>query len=187
MTDRENLSITDFDESELGSAMKKVATVSSSSTGDPEKYMMSVEGKAFNGRTERNPVFSNWQTSLYGDLFQAIYTMSELPEFDQMHLEPDVAKKASLVLGFLKEQLKMEPPKIINQDREALSFTWEGGDFKRYLTVAEDEIDLMHLSLPRVVRCEQILSEGVDIDYKSILENLSANTRSTSVDVDLED
>lgn len=129
-----------------------------------------------------NPVLSNWGVHLYAEIFQTIDQMTKLPEDDPLSLEPVVAHKALNLLGFLKEQMKIDPPKIINQDGEALALTWVAGNLKRYLTIADDEVDLMHLSLNQPFRCEEVLSQEDQLPYKAIFERLSAQPKSRSTE-----
>jgi len=129
-----------------------------------------------------NSVLTNWEVHLYGDVFHAIDQMVRLPEDDPLSLEPEVAHRALNLLGFLKEQIKVDPPRIINQDGEAIAFTWVEGNLKRYLTVADDEVDLMHLLLDRPFHCEEVLSHDKQIPYQEIFERLSAETKSHSIE-----
>ncbi|NKI61760.1 hypothetical protein HCG46_26030 [Labrenzia sp. PO1] len=152
-------------------------------TCGPEIDFRAVPSRA---STDYRPL-SNWEGHVYAELFQAIHSMSELPEQEDLFLVPEVAKKASSVLGFLKEQVQLAPPKIINQDGEALSFTWDDRVLKKYLTVSDEEIDLMHVCKPLLTRCEEVLSEGEVIDYKTIFDRFSGVARSSSMSEELED
>jgi hypothetical protein len=132
-----------------------------------------------------NTALSNWNAHLYSELFQAIDQMTKLSSTEPLALDEKVAHKALNVLGFIREQMKIEPPRIINQDGDALSFTWIYGSLKRYLTIADDEVDLMHLSLNHPFRCEEVLSNEDEIPYREILLRLSAlpNSRTTEDDL----
>ena len=129
------------------------------------------------GETSR---LSNWSNHLYAELFNTIIKMGELPEGSELHLEPEATQNAVSVLAFVKEQMTMLPPRMLNQDGEAVSFTWNIGNLKRYLTVSEDEVDLMHLSNRFPIRCEEVLSEGKEIDYQNLFTHLAELPRSTS-------
>jgi hypothetical protein len=123
---------------------------------------------------------SNWHRHLYGELASAIEKMSKLSDNDEYHIQTEAAQKALTVLAFIRENVAVEPPKILNQSGEAISFTWNLGNIKRYLTVADDEIDLMLLQKPNGVRCEETLSVGEDIDWAKILNRLGGAVKSAS-------
>ncbi len=125
---------------------------------------------------------NNWHSHLYGDVFEAIATMAELPEPDTFHLEREVADRALTIVAFLKENLRVAPPKIVNQDGEALSLTWSEGVVKKYLTVGHDEVDLMLFSRHNYLKCEETLSDDKEISFSKIAERLSTLPKSSSVE-----
>lgn len=128
------------------------------------------------------PVLSNWDVHFYSEVFHAIRAMTEIPEGEPLRLDEETAERAIDVLGFLKEQVKIDPPRLINQDGDALALTWVKNGLKSYLTVADDEIDLMHVSLKDMFRCEEVLSEKNEIPFDKILARLSAQVKSESLD-----
>ena len=77
--------------------------------------------------------------------------------------------------------MDIDPPKLINQDNEALSFTWSDKQLKQYLTISVDELDMMHLSKNSYIRCEELISAGNEIDYKSLIQHPYFSPRSTSI------
>ncbi|MCY3725268.1 MAG: hypothetical protein OXF95_01370 [Rhodobacteraceae bacterium] len=127
-----------------------------------------------------NILLSNWDAHVYSEILHTIDQMTRLPEDDQLHLDSKIATKAINLLGFLKEQLKIHPPKIINQDGEALSYTWVVGNCKRYLTVSDDEVDLMVLAQDGQDSHEEVLSRGENLPFDKIIKRLLVQTKSHS-------
>lgn len=127
---------------------------------------------------------SNWDAHLYEEIENAIRRMSRLPEGEEFFLDAEVSRRALSVLYFLKDQEMTKPPKILNHDGESLSFTWMFGDMKRYLTVSDDEVDLMYL-FPRldVPRKEEVLSQGKEIPYEEIAKRLAIHLKSSTVEI----
>ncbi|MCY4184966.1 MAG: hypothetical protein OXC82_01320 [Rhodobacteraceae bacterium] len=127
-----------------------------------------------------NHLLSNWDVRVYLKIHQAIDQMTRLPEEDQLYLDQKIATRAINLLGFLKEQLKIPPPKIINQNGEALAYTWVLGKIKRYLIVADDAVDLMELSIDGKDSYEEVLSQDEDLPFDKIMERLILQTKSQS-------
>ncbi len=124
-----------------------------------------------NAGQSANTRLSNWDAYLYAEIADAINRMSRLSEDDELFLDKEVARRALTVLGFLKDHAAINPPKILNHGGEALAFTWMIQGIKRYLTVADDEVDLMSLS-PDLLPQEEVLSQGSGIPYPEILKKL---------------
>ncbi len=128
-----------------------------------------------------NYLLSNWNTHVYTEILHALDQMTRLPEEDQLHLNDKIATKAQNLLGFFKEQLKIHPPKIINQDGEAIAYTWVVGNIKRYLTVSDYEVDLMEITLDGKDSYEEVLSqEENNLPLDKIMERLHVQTKSNS-------
>ena len=127
-----------------------------------------------------NPSLSNWDMHVYFEILNAIDQMTRLPESDRLYLDKKVATRAINLLGFLKEQLKIHPPKIINQDGEAIAYTWVEDNFKRYLSVSDYEVDLMELTHDDQDSYEEVLSQDTSIPFDKIMERLLVQTKSHS-------
>jgi hypothetical protein len=123
---------------------------------------------------------SNWQSHLYAELSVAIDKMMRLSDDHDFYLEKEAGRKALSVLAFVRENIAIDPPKIINQSGEAVSFTWSFGDVKQYLTVAEDEVDLLLFKKSLNLRCEESLSTENYIDWSKILLRLGGAAKVTS-------
>lgn len=117
---------------------------------------------------------------MYGELFAAITKMADLPDGNELHLDRVAAERAIAVLSFIKEHTRVSAPKLMNQDNEAVVFTWNFGDLKRYLTVAEDEVDVMFLHKPRQFRCEEVLTHGGELDYPKLMKSIDPEPKSSS-------
>lgn len=161
-----------------------IESVGNSTSANADYLNSLIKEVILSDETGEGRQLSNWHNHLYAEIFGAIHHMKELPDFDDLFLDSHAAERALNVLGFMKEQMRLIPPRIINQDGEALSFTWDLGDIKRYLTVSDDEVDLMHLSKKLATRCEEVISEGDDLNYETIFSYLSDGSRSTSSSTD---
>ena len=145
------------------------------------EYLVSMkigDGEAATVRARRH---TNWSSHIYEELFTAIKCMTELPHDNHFHLDALSGNLAMNLLGFIKEQVDVAPPKLYNQSGEAVVFTWDLGELKRYLTVAEDEIDLMHMSKISRFRCEETLTDHGKIDYRKLLSLLGPSPLNNSI------
>lgn len=90
---------------------------------------------------------------MYAAIQGAIHTMALLPETHSFHVDADAAHRASDLLGIMWENFQIEPPKVLPQDGEAVVFTWDHGDIKRYVTVDREDVDVMDLHKQMQVKC----------------------------------
>ncbi len=133
------------------------------------------------GKEIDNHYLSNWDSHIYASLFRTIQLMTELPETDPYFLESEVSKRTQGVLSFLRENVDIAPPKIINQDNQAISLTWTNPNFKRYITVYDDEICLLDLPNDNSLRKEEVISIGDEYPFKRMMECMSILPRSSSL------
>lgn len=124
---------------------------------------------------------TNWVRHVYEEITSAIVQMTKLPSDSDFHLNNATGQRAIEILGFIRENLNLEMPKIINQDGEALSFTWQSGTVKRYLNVALEEVDMMELDLQTRLRKESTICGTGDVDLARLIEALNAQTRANTV------
>ncbi|MYE36435.1 MAG: hypothetical protein F4X24_02575 [Rhodobacteraceae bacterium] len=132
-------------------------------------------------RKDINKQSLSWSDiQVYSDIHHAIDQMARLPKDNNLNLDKNIAHKALNLLGYFKEQLKIRPPKIINQDGEALAYTWVIGNIKRYLIVADEEVSLMDLTLDGQDSYEEVLSQDDNLPLNKIKERLLVQTNSLS-------
>lgn len=154
------------------------AAISENATG----MIVASEPKLYdyNKGSNSSTTLTNWDVHIYAEILQTIHLMAEMSEGEQLFLEPGVARRAREMLSFLKDHLSIDPPKIINQDGQALSLTWTRGNGKHYLTIADDEVDLMYLSPDHPNPHVEILANGNQIPYEKIFESRLALPKSHS-------
>ncbi|MYG43329.1 MAG: hypothetical protein F4203_09420 [Rhodobacteraceae bacterium] len=132
-------------------------------------------------RKDINKQSVSWSDiQVYSDIHHTIDQMARLPKDNNLYLDKNIAHKALNLLGYFKEQLKIRPPKIINQDGEALAYTWVIGNIKRYLIVADEEVSLMDLTLDGQDSYEEVLSQDDNLPLDKIKERLLVQTNSLS-------
>lgn len=109
---------------------------------------------------------SNWIKAMCGDVIQTLFTMSDLPEDHPLHLDPVLARRAADVLGTIVSTVNADPPRLLNEDGEAVTFTWALGPAKRYVSIDAESVELMDRDL--VTKVRETLSLGspetLDID-----------------------
>lgn len=93
------------------------------------------------------------RSDAYLNLVEAITVMSRLPVEHDFHVDREVALKASDILAVMYENFDISPPKVMSQEGDAVVFTWDYGDLKRYLTIDADEWDVMDLHKKLRMRC----------------------------------
>lgn len=124
---------------------------------------------------------NNLRISRFAAVQGALQTMCRLPKDHDFHIDPATASKASDLLGLISENYDVSPPKVIPQDGEAVVFTWDFGELKRYLTVDEEEIDVMDLHKTRRIRCvHEIAIEG-DHPYAALAQMIGVKSTSTTL------
>lgn len=119
------------------------------------------------------PKLDNFRKWHYLSLQKALFSLSHLDEEDDFHITPEVAERASVVLGIIAENIDIDPPKFFPQDGEAAVFTWEEGNIKRFLTVDDEDIDLMDLEKTSFIQCSYDLPEDGNEQLSFALKELS--------------
>ena len=59
-------------------------------------------------------------------------------------LDAEVADYALQVINLLRQVRTIEPPKVLPEDGQAVTFTWDKDGISRYLTVSDEGIDVTH-------------------------------------------
>ena len=132
------------------------------------------------GESSDERKLANWQAHLYVEIHNAIEGMSDLPEMEALHLDQNVAKRALAVVAFLKESLRVKPPKILNQDGGTVSLTWSDGGWKKFLNISEYEVDVLFMSTSSYEKREYVLSEGPEIPLSRFAEILNSRVKSST-------
>lgn len=98
-----------------------------------------------NSNTGRSAKFSALQ--------EALSKMGRLPAEHDFHVDGKAVVKASELLALLASNFDIDPPRVMPQDGEAVVFTWDFGELKRYLTVDPELVDIMDLHKALQMRC----------------------------------
>lgn len=104
-----------------------------------------------------------------------------LPKDHDFHVESAAAGRASDLLGLISENFNITPPRVMPQDGEAVVFTWDYGDLKRYLTVDENDLDVMDLHKTRRVRCVHDIEVGGDQPYAALVKIIGVDPVPTTM------
>ncbi|WP_156418346.1 hypothetical protein [Aureimonas sp. D3] len=105
----------------------------------------------------------------YSALYEAIRRMADLPPGNEFHIDRASAEKAEQLLAVLHGNFNLPAPKLFPQDGDSVVLTWSVGDFKRLLTVAGSEIDLMDYNKKTNVRCDHELEFNDSNDLRAWL------------------
>ncbi|TYB89029.1 hypothetical protein [Oceaniovalibus sp. ACAM 378] len=114
---------------------------------------------------------SNYETSLFHDLMGAISQMSNLPDRHHLHIDRNLSERAQSLLSIVCENTSAPAPKIKNEEGEAVVFTWRIGDVKKYLTIDDEQIDMLEVG-PEDCTKSTNLSNGGSLDLKSLLAEM---------------
>lgn len=120
------------------------------------------------------------RASHYSMLQQAIQTMCKLPLSHNLHVDAKAAQRASDILGMISENFEVSPPKVLPQDGEAVVFTWDFGDIKRYLSIDEEEVDVLDLHKTLMTRFSHEITIDGDHPYAAIIELVGSKPSSVT-------
>lgn len=174
---------TDFDPFLIYGTMS--ASGGTSTTPDTGHADTVTEGHwIFNG----NVSFSQGNTERacrYAAIQSAIHTMALLPESHSFHVDARAVYKASDLLGVMWENFHIEPPKVLPQDGEAVVFTWDHGDIKRYVTVDDEDVDVMDLHKTTQVKCIYEVQLDDEHAFSEFVNTIGLIPSSSTVDHDV--
>lgn len=147
------------------------AALNSSSTGGYTQIVRSKPTSSASNNLGHSNRRSNYDTNFFFELQNAISKMTELPNEHHMHLDSKLSNRAKAILSVIAFNSKIEPPRLINEDGDAVVFTWRRPRGKSYLSVDSEHIDLMEIqdrSTQRVVQ----LGDHEEIDLAALLAQL---------------
>lgn len=125
----------------------------------------------------------NRPVGLFHAIENTILMLSSLPEDDENFVCKEAVDKAIRVLSVLRHA-NVPPPRIYPEDGDAISFTWDSLDLKRFLTVALDEVDVTHVYRPTRERARKTVFVGNEIDPKGVFSAIGALPRNKSLSVE---
>lgn len=120
---------------------------------------------------------SNYEYSQFYDLIGIISKMSDLPVQHVLHIDRELGVKAQSMLSIILENTSAPVPKIKNEDGEAVVFTWNASHGKKYLTVDDEQVDMLEVGPNDVARCTDLTENGI-LNLKSLLSELNFKIRS---------
>lgn len=123
---------------------------------------------------------SNWTAHLYGELLQALFKMSQLPESHDLFLHSGVSKRAADVLGAIQANTLLAPPRLMNEDGDTVLFSWSDADLKKYLCVDEDDIELEVRKLGARHYCSEIVLTDGAMEVEKILQAVGSMEKNSS-------
>lgn len=117
-------------------------------------------------------------------LQKILVELSGLSEEDDFYLSPEVAHRASEILGAICQNIDIEAPRFFPQDGEAAVFTWDGFNIKRFLTVDEEDIDILDLEKTNFIKCKHEMPVERDEQLSFAIKELSGPAWLSNVTVD---
>lgn len=137
------------------------------------KWSKSLEGNLVHN-------LSNWQTSMYKEVQEALYKMSRLPQDHDLHLSSPTTKRAADVLAIIQANTYLEAPRLMNEEGDTVLFSWLENNLKKYLCVDEEEIEIELRKLGgRQHFSETVMSDG-DLEIEKILQAIGKFEKNTS-------
>lgn len=118
------------------------------------------------------------------DMLRTLEILPQLPEGHGYFLEREVVMRAQGVLSYIIQNYDIPIPKLLPEDSECLSFTWERGGIKRYLSLTEEGVDLTFFNQIDDEASLEALCEDGDLDHDRIARalKLAVSPMSSTVD-----
>lgn len=150
---------------------RDLAALSSSSEGGYTRIVRRIPTSGDSNKLSYSNRRSNYDTNFFFELQNAISKMTELPDGHYMHLDSKLSHRAKAILSVIASNSKIGPPRLINENGDAVVFTWKRPRGKSYLSVDCDHIDLMEFEDPNKQRVVQ-LGDDEEIDLAALLAQL---------------
>lgn len=99
--------------------------------------------------------------------------MRRLPKKHDYHLDPVVADKAINIINTIHSNFDADLPLLLPEDSGTLVLTWETELIKRFLSLTDDEQDLLTLNRKTRAKCEEELPEDFSLAVGELLKRLS--------------
>lgn len=122
------------------------------------------------------PNNNDYRRHHYLSLQKTLSTLSKLSEDNSFYLSPAVTERASRLLGIIYQNVSIDAPKFFPQDGEAVVFTWDDVTVKRFLTVDDEELDLLDMEKTNYVRCRYAMPEAPEDQISFALNELGGAT-----------
>lgn len=127
---------------------------------------------------------SNSLNAAIGQIVEAIISHSRLPPSHDLAVDPKVSEQAIELLGRLIYNYPIKNPTFFPQEGENVVFKWEGDRVGRYLSITNDGVSLMDLEPISQMYCEYDLSKGENLDFETLVRELTnASLSTTSISV----
>lgn len=123
---------------------------------------------------------SNHRGSLFFSIHTTLETMKSLPECHSFSLDPEVAARAQDLLSVLRWNFNIEAPRIFPQEHDVLVMKWQDNSLERFLSVTQDDVDLLDINPHNGIRCVHDLTEQGEIALRKLHDVLSMPERNSS-------
>lgn len=129
---------------------------------------------------------SNSLSAKIGPLVEAIMHHAHLPATHDMAVDPKAAERAIEILGRLMYNYPIDAPTFFPQEGEEVIFKWDGKKIGRYLSVSNDDVNLMDLEPLSQNYCEYHLykedgsSSQDDFDFDTLVNELTSSSLSST-------
>lgn len=121
---------------------------------------------------------SNRETYLHLEIQMILAKMALLPPTHDLHLDEEVARRASSFASWLHSNTTAPAPKIINEDGEAVLFTWLDRCVKTYISVDAEDVDAEARTLGEARATKIDFCTGTNLDPAKLSTILRSNLKS---------
>lgn len=123
----------------------------------------------------------DFRAKRFAALQEAIARLSLMNPSSDFFVEPGATRKAADFLALVSENYEITPPKILPEENDTLVLTWDVGDFRRYLSVADDSYGLLDIHNTKDVRCKHIIPDDEQAAIMALIAELRLSSKSSSV------
>lgn len=124
----------------------------------------------------RNSIGGNRIDPQFYDIMHTLSMLSRLPDYHDFHLNNNVANQVTDILHYIIQNYEIPLPKLLPEDPECLSLTWDNGQIKRYLSLTEMDADLTFFNREADVMYVEELCRDGDINVDRIAKALKLTT-----------
>lgn len=108
------------------------------------------------------------------DFFSAMRSLADLPSDHDLFLDKRVVDRAVNLVSSLYHTYQIDLPKILPEDRDTVSLTWDDGVIKRFLSVDHSDLDFLVYSRVHNISCDEVLGENGAVFWRKLVEGFSA-------------
>lgn len=151
-------------------------TSSSSNYVSPSRFDIFLGNRAQSAVT---PALNNYRVNLFHELVGALDDMAKLEADDDFYVDTDIKVAAVKVLNFVC-RTDLDLPKILPEYSDCLSFTWDAGDLRGFLTIYSDELEYTIYRKSSGIRCVRKLNFDGMLGYDEIGKAIEVTAKVTT-------